>query len=81
MVGIEKSVICPAGVICPILSPAFAVNQRLPSGPAAIPEGKPSAGGIENSVICPVGVIRPILFAVCSVNHRLPSPPAAIAKG
>ena len=71
------SVICPVGVIRP-MPVLVSVNQRLPSGPAAIPSGAPSAVGTENSVSCPVGVIRPIWSAVLSVNQRLPSGPAAI---
>ena len=43
-VGIGNSVTTPAVVICPILL-RFSVNQRLPSGPAAIPKGLAAAGG------------------------------------
>ncbi len=60
MIPVENSVTTPAGVIRPIL-PASSVNQRLPSGPAAIPCGKlPGVIPAEYSVTVPVGVIRPI---------------------
>ena len=36
---VENSVTSPAGVIRPIRSPVCSVNQRLPSGPAVIPDG------------------------------------------
>ena len=36
-------------MIRPILSPPYSVNQRLPSGPAAIPSGSLPAVGIGNS--------------------------------
>ena len=58
------------------------MNQRLPSGPAAIPSGKLSAGmPAENSVTTPAGVIRPIRLPSSSVNQRLPSGPAVISSG
>jgi hypothetical protein len=53
-------VIAPAGVIRPILLPACSVNQSAPSGPAMMPQGRPSDVGIENSAIAPAVVIRPI---------------------
>ena len=56
------------------------MNQRLPSGPGAIPRGEPSAEGIGNSVMTPSVVIRPIRLPCISVNHRLPSGPAATLK-
>ena len=55
-------------VMRPILSrcsssTSSSVNQRAPSGPAAIPMGSVvRPGESENSVIAPVVVIRPILF-------------------
>ena len=53
----------PAVVIRPILLRGDSVNQRLPSGPAVMPEGSLSAVGIGNSVTTPAGVMRPILLA------------------
>ena len=79
----ENSVTAPAGVIRPIRpARSYSVNQRLPSGPAAIPAG-PLFGVMpaENSVTTPAGVIRPIRFPLYSVNQRLPSGPAAIPAG
>ena len=74
--------IAPAGVIRPILLLFASVNQRLPSGPAAISCGMFSVVlSLGNSVIAPAGVIRPILLSKVSVNQRLPSGPAAIACG
>src|SRR5262249_20145520 len=68
--------------------PQFAVNHRLPSGPAVIMPGALLPMGSVNSVITPPGVIRPILLpgasptrSPCSVNQRLPSGPAAMSKG
>ena len=40
----------PAVVMRPILPAVNSVNQRLPSGPAAICSGTPPAVGIGNSV-------------------------------
>ena len=57
------------------------MNQRLPSGPAAMPPGALSAVGIGNSVTTPAVVIRPILLPSASVNQRLPSGPAAMPDG
>jgi hypothetical protein len=37
--GSSNTVTVPAGVIRPTESPAFEVNQTLPSGPAAMPFG------------------------------------------
>ena len=71
-------------VMRPIWLPLDSVNQRLPSGPAAIPKGSPLAVGIANSVMTPAVVIRPILEEERperrSVNQRLPSGPTAIAS-
>src|SRR5436309_2401970 len=75
------SVICPAGVIRPMLFPLTSVNHRLPSGPAVIPRGALTAVGTGNSVIDPAVVIRPIWLPPISVNHRLPSGPAVIHHG
>ncbi len=68
----------PAGVIRPIWFPWASVNQRLPSGPAAMPQGELPAVGTGYSVMRPRGVIRPILLPWTSVNHMLLSGPAAI---
>src|SRR5437879_5393405 len=73
-----NSRITPAGVICPILAVPNTVNHKLPSGPAAMPNGSLFAGRL-NSVIAPPGLIRPIFPD--SVNHKFPSGPAAIADG
>src|SRR6478736_1723362 len=65
----------------PILLPANSVNQRLLSGPTAMPVGLLAAVGTPNSVMTPAGVMRPIALAVCSVNQRLPSGPATMYCG
>ena len=49
-------------MIRPILLPPNSVNQRLPSGPAAMPAGSLLAVGTVNSVMTPAVVIRPILL-------------------
>src|SRR2546427_11205911 len=56
-------------VMRPILLPLTSVNQRLPSGPAAISLRKLGTG---NSVMVPLGLMRPILLAACSVNQGWP---------
>ena len=72
----------PVGVIRPILFALNSVNQRLPSGPAVIPDRfAPAVMPLENSVTAPPGVIRPMRFPVSSVNQTLPSGPAAIRSG
>ena len=65
----------------PIALPKLSVNQRSPSGPAAIPNGRPRSSERGNSVIRPAGVIRPIALPRCSVNQRLRSGPTAIPTG
>ena len=73
----------PAVVIRPIWCVAPSVNQRLPSGPAAIPRGPLKAVGIVNSVTAPAVVIRPILLVLPplnSTNQRLSSGPNAKPK-
>ena len=51
--------------ITPILLAAASVNQRLPSGPTAIPTGWLEAVGVANSLIAwVVGLISPILLEV-----------------
>ncbi len=73
--------ITPLVVIRPILPEPFSVNQRLPSGPAVIPQGRADAVGTANSVIDPPGVIRAILSVPASVTQRLPSEPVVIRVG
>src|SRR2546421_341999 len=68
-------------VMRPILLPLSSVNQRLPSGPAAIPYGELLVVGTGNSVMVPLGLMRPILLPLSSVNQRLPSGPAVIPVG
>jgi hypothetical protein len=80
-VGIANSLIEPLGVIIPILFPFRSVNQRLPSGPGAIPSGRAFSVGIVNSAIEPLGVIIPIFSPRYSVNHRSPSGPGASPAG
>ncbi len=76
-----------AGIPAPIRPIALvvpsSVNHRLPSAPAAMPDGLlPEFSPVENSLIVPLGVIRPIALVVPrSVNHRLPSAPAAMPDG
>src|SRR5438445_354443 len=65
----------PPVVIRPILPAVPSTNQRFPSGPAAMPSGRPLGTG--NSLTAPAGVIRPIWLARNSVNQRFPSAPAA----
>src|SRR5262249_19359973 len=65
-------------VIRPIWLAFASVNQRLPSGPAAIPTGRLSAVGTGNSVTAPAVVILPIWFASDSVHQTLPPRPAAM---
>ena len=55
------------GLIIPIWLAPASVNQRLPSGPAVIPEGDASAVGSGNSVMAwVVGLIIPILLPIVS---------------
>src|SRR6266566_2866877 len=67
----------------PILSPLNSVNHRLPSGPAAMPNGLqpnlfPHLVGRGNEAKLPPVVMRPMLFPKDKVNHRLPSGPAVM---
>jgi hypothetical protein len=62
-----------AAVIRPIRAGAGSVNQRLPSGPAAMPF--PLLPG--NSVMAPAAVMRAIP-TLSPVNQRLPSAPPAM---
>ena len=50
-------------VIRPRVRRLNSLNQRLPSGPAAMPAGKASGEGTSNSVMAPVTVIHPNLVA------------------
>ena len=79
-----NSAIAPAVVTLPIAPAPKSANQRLPSGPGAIPIGSlPMRRPALNSVIAWVlGLIRPIAAVVpVSVNQRLPSGPGAIPFG
>ena len=57
------------------------VYQRLPSGPAVMPNGPAETMVllVLNSVTTPSGVIRPIRPMPLSVNQRLPSGPAVMS--
>src|SRR4051794_20991178 len=84
--GIWNSVIAPAVVMRPIMSfvqqaGGTSPNQRLPSTPAAIPNGPEPARGMLNSVIVPDGVMRAIALRWRSPTQRFPSGPAAIPRG
>src|SRR5258707_1344500 len=70
----------PAGVMRPILLAVvlLSVNQRLPSGPLAMPMGTLPPVGMGNSVTVPAGGIRPMVLLVVSVNQRLPPGPLAM---
>src|SRR5260221_2846211 len=89
-VGRGNWVMVPLGLMGPILLPIssgvlvpnplkfVSVNQRLPSGPAAMSFGWLLAVGTGNSVMVPLGLMRPIWLPPCSVNQRLLSGPAVI---
>ena len=70
----------PATVIRPTELVPPSENQRAPSGPRVMNDGRgvpPLLGaGIGNSVITPAGVILPIEPRSGSVNHKFPSGPA-----
>src|SRR5947199_373797 len=74
-VGVENSVTTPAVVMRATLDVLLSANQRLPSGPVAIPIGREFAVGIGNSVNVPAVVMRPILPVPLLVNHSAPSEP------
>jgi len=58
----------------PILLSAFSVNQRVPSGPAVIPEGPLPEVGRTNSVMLPVGlVLVPVGGIPHPITKRLPT--------
>src|SRR5216117_3911512 len=65
----------------PMLFPPSSTNQRLPSGPAAMPKRGLLVAVRGNSSIWPPGVIRPTSFPVVSVNQRLPSGPTVMPRG
>jgi hypothetical protein len=72
----------PPVLMTPILLPPNSVNQRLPSGPAAMRIGPLLLVGTGNSLTAPVLMLTlPILFPVNSVNQILPSEPTAIPSG
>jgi hypothetical protein len=56
-------------------------NQRLPSGPPAMPQGLDPVMPAANSVNAPAVVRRPIRRLLNSVNQRLPSGPVVISWG
>src|SRR6266567_4751287 len=73
-------------VMRPILFPWDSVNHRLPSGPAAMPNGSqpnlcPHLVGRGNTVSLPPAVRRSMRFPKDKVNHRLPSGPVVMPKG
>src|SRR5690242_8426200 len=71
------------GLIFATLLLPYSANQRLPSGPAAMPSGcELAVVRADDSVKAwVVGLIRPILLPTYSVNQRLPSGPAAMPYG
>ena len=52
-------IVVPGGTSRPIRSPCTSVNQRLPSGPTAIPLSPAAWLGIANSVAVPAVVVQP----------------------
>src|SRR5262245_13734168 len=79
-VGTGNSVTVPVMVIRPILLTPASVNQRLLSGPTAIPATS-CVTPVGSSVIVPDGVIRPILPELYSTNQTFPAGPATIPNG
>ena len=65
----------------PMLLPVNSVNQRFPSGPAAMPKGSRPATESGNSVMAPEGLIRPTLLPMYSANQRFPSDPVVMPSG
>src|ERR1700682_6518735 len=61
--------------------PILSVNQRLPSGPAAIPDGLALAVGTGYSVTTPAVVTLATLLPRDWVSQRLPPRPAAMPAG
>src|SRR5438477_5112995 len=74
-----NSVIAPEVVA--LATSSFSVNQRFPSGPAAMPPGPLLAVGTAYSVKTPEVVTLATLFPTPSVNQRFPSGPAAMPPG
>src|SRR5262249_52373952 len=84
--GMENSVIALglSGEIRPIAPlRAVSVNQRLPSGPVTMANGRLFAVGMGNSVMVfgAPGLMRPMFPPVTSVNHRFPSGPVVMPPG
>ncbi|MGO9000080.1 MAG: hypothetical protein ACLQVI_42680 [Polyangiaceae bacterium] len=77
-----NSVMSPHGEIRPMSLPPNEVNQRLPSGPTAMPWGC-SSFGIAYSIGTAPGVVAifATLFAPCSTNQTFPSGPATMPAG
>jgi len=76
----ENIVSCSAVVIRPIFASVPLANQRLPSGPRAVPSGflmRPSV----TKVMVPDGVTRPTLLFHSWVNQRFPSGPVVRCRG
>jgi hypothetical protein len=73
--GVVYSVICPLGVIFPILSDSLSVNHWLPSKPAVISPGKLLAVGMVYSVTVP-GAVAALtrLAALALATARLSTP-------
>src|SRR5438128_1422598 len=71
----------PSVLMRPTRSPNSSVNQRFPSGPAAIPLGRLSGVGIGYWVTVPSNAILSMVSPPYSVNHRSPSRPDAIPVG
>jgi len=74
---VEIPLTTPAGVSRPILQPTSWVNQRLPSGPAVIPNGDMSSGSVNVPVRTPA-VVKRRIGPKYWVTQRLPSGPAAM---
>src|SRR6185436_3172769 len=78
--GSGNSVTVPVGVMRPVFAfLPLSVNQRLPSGPVAMSDGRAATSPTGNSVKVPSGVRRPIFWA--SVNQTLPSGPFVMPPG
>src|SRR5215831_4830438 len=73
-----NSVIAPLVVMRAILLASVSTNQRLSSGPDAIPRGRAGTG---NSVMAPAVVILARFIEFPSVNQSSLSGPTTIAKG
>src|SRR5664279_23696 len=60
--------------------PVASLNQRFPSGPAAMPVVDPLMP-VTKSTATPAVVILPMCDAADCENHKLPSGPAAMSVG